>query len=226
MRVTNVATTPSVRSVRADAADGRACRALLARRGRRARRRLPALPGDGRSTPAGSRKARRRRRPINGERRRRRKRSFGRLLGLTRAARRGAARAQEPILRRLSDEEVALSRRPTSSTASAYRRTVGGIVEEPRRAAGEHRPALRHVGRARSHGRVGSLVVPVPRQPRSGQPIRLERRGHELDELEPVFKDWNAKVEDEGRLVPEIARLLMLPTPEREEDIRFAEDAV
>ena len=36
---------------------------------------------------------------------------------------------------------------------------------------------------------------------------RLERRGHELDELDDGFKDWNAQVEDEGRLVPEIARL-------------------
>jgi hypothetical protein len=43
--------------------------------------------------------------------------------------------------------------------------------------------------------------------PDLGQPIRLEGRGHEIDELEPVFTDWNAKVEDEGRLVPEIARL-------------------
>ena len=43
--------------------------------------------------------------------------------------------------------------------------------------------------------------------PDLGQPIRLEGRGHELDELEPAFKEWNANVEDEGRLVPEIARL-------------------
>ena len=43
--------------------------------------------------------------------------------------------------------------------------------------------------------------------PDSGQPVRLERRGHELDELEETFKEWNAHVEDEGRLVPEIARL-------------------
>jgi hypothetical protein len=43
--------------------------------------------------------------------------------------------------------------------------------------------------------------------PEAGQPVRLERRGHELDELEDSFKQWNARVEDEGRLVPEIARL-------------------
>ena len=43
--------------------------------------------------------------------------------------------------------------------------------------------------------------------PESAQPVRLERRGHELDELEDTFKTWNAHVEDEGRLVPEIAKL-------------------
>jgi hypothetical protein len=37
--------------------------------------------------------------------------------------------------------------------------------------------------------------------------VRLERRGHELGELDDGFKDWNAEVEDEGRLVPEIARI-------------------
>jgi hypothetical protein len=37
--------------------------------------------------------------------------------------------------------------------------------------------------------------------------VRLERRGHELEELEDGYKAWNAQVEDEGRLVPEIARL-------------------
>ncbi len=43
--------------------------------------------------------------------------------------------------------------------------------------------------------------------PDSAQPVRLERRGHELDELEDVFTAWNAHIEDEGRLVPEIARI-------------------
>ena len=37
--------------------------------------------------------------------------------------------------------------------------------------------------------------------PDPGQPVRLERRGHELGELDDGFKDWNAQVEDEGRLV-------------------------
>ena len=43
--------------------------------------------------------------------------------------------------------------------------------------------------------------------PDSGQPVRLAERGHELHELEESFKAWNAHVDDDGRIVPDIARL-------------------
>ncbi len=43
--------------------------------------------------------------------------------------------------------------------------------------------------------------------PESAQPVRLEERGHELDDLDDSFRAWNARVEDEGRLVPQIANL-------------------
>ena len=65
-------------------------------------------------------------------------------------------------------------------------------------------------------GVTGELVVTVAWDiswyqyrvsPESAQPVRLERRGHELDELEESFKAWNAHLEDDGKLVPEIARL-------------------
>src|SRR4029077_10410052 len=39
------------------------------------------------------------------------------------------------------------------------------------------------------------------------QPVRLERRGHELHELDEGYKDWNAQIEDEGGLVPAVARI-------------------
>ena len=41
----------------------------------------------------------------------------------------------------------------------------------------------------------------------SPQPVRLAERGHELDELDGAFKSWNARVEDDGRLVPKIRRV-------------------
>ena len=41
--------------------------------------------------------------------------------------------------------------------------------------------------------------------PDSAQPVRLAGRGHEVEELEPSFRVWNARVEADGRVVPEIA---------------------
>jgi hypothetical protein len=142
-----------------------------------------------------------------GRRRRRRKRNLVDFLGLTRASDEAALAHQEPILRRLSDGEVALLEAADLFNGSAYRRTVGGIAKS----LGEPSASIVPLS-----GTSGELAVTVAWElswyqyrvsPDSAQPVRLERRGHELDELEESFKDWNAQVEDEGRLVPEIARL-------------------
>jgi hypothetical protein len=147
---------------------------------------------------------------LEGGRRRRRKRNLVEILGLTRTADEGAAAPlaqQEPILRRLSEGEVALLEAADLFNGSAYRRTVGGIAKS----LGEPNASIVPLS-----GTSGELAVTVAWElswyqyrvsPDSGQPVRLERRGHELDELDEGFKDWNAQVEDEGRLVPEIARL-------------------
>jgi len=142
---------------------------------------------------------------INVERRRRR--VFGGRLGSTRATQEEPLAQQEPILRRLSDEEVALVEAADIFNGSAYRRTVGGIVKS----LGEPKASIVPLS-----GTTGELAVTVAWDlswyqyrvsPDSGQPIRLERRGYEVDELEPAFREWNANVEEEGRLVPAIARL-------------------
>jgi hypothetical protein len=144
---------------------------------------------------------------INVERRRRR--GFAGRFGITRGGGGGEEplAQQEPILRRLSDEEVALLEAADIFNGSAYRRTVGGIVKS----LGAPKASIVPLS-----GTTGELAVTVAWDlswyqyrvsPDSGQPIRLERRGHEVDELEPAFKEWNANVEDEGRLVPAIARL-------------------
>ncbi len=136
-------------------------------------------------------------------RRRRRKRNLVEFLGLTRTNDEGLAR-QEPILRKLSDGEVALLEAADLFNGSAYRRTVGGIAKS----LGEPSASIVPLS-----GTSGELAVTVAWElswyqyrvsPDSAQPVRLERRGHELDD---GFKAWNAQVEDEGRLVPEIARL-------------------
>jgi hypothetical protein len=140
-------------------------------------------------------------------RRRRRKRNLVEFLGLTRSSEAEALARQEPILRKLSDGEVALLEAADLFNGSAYRRTVGGIAKS----LGEPNASIVPLS-----GTSGELAVTVAWElswyqyrvsPDSGQPVRLERRGHELDELDEGFKDWNAQVEDEGRLVPEIARL-------------------
>jgi hypothetical protein len=140
-------------------------------------------------------------------RRRSRKRNLGEFLGLTRTSDADALAQQEPILRRLSDGEVALLEAADLFNGSAYRRTVGGIAKS----LGEPNASIVPLS-----GTSGELAVTVAWElswyqyrvsPDSAQPVRLERRGHELEELEEGFKDWNAQVEDEGRLVPEIARI-------------------
>jgi hypothetical protein len=142
-----------------------------------------------------------------GRRRRRRKRNLVDFLGLTRESDEGALAQQEPILRRLSEGEVALLEAADLFNGSAYRRTVGGIAKS----LGEPNASIVPLS-----GTSGELAVTVAWElswyqyrvsPDSAQPVRLERRGHELAELDEGFKDWNAQVEDEGRLVPEIARL-------------------
>ena len=143
----------------------------------------------------------------NGRRRRRRKRNLVEFLGLTRSTEEEALASQEPILRKLSDGEVALLEAADLFNGSAYRRTVGGIAKS----LGEPSASIVPLS-----GTSGELAVTVGWElswyqsrvsPDSGQPVRLERRGHELTELDEGFKDWNAQVEEEGRLVPEIARL-------------------
>ena len=143
---------------------------------------------------------------ISGDKRRRR-RGLPDLLGIRRSSGEDTIAPPEPILRRLSGTEVALLEAADLFNGSTYRRTVGGIAKS----LGDARASIVPLS-----GDAGELAVTVAWDlswyqyrvsPESAQPVRLERRGHELDELEETFKAWNAHVEDEGRLVPEIARL-------------------
>jgi hypothetical protein len=144
---------------------------------------------------------------VAGDRRRRRRRSFGERLGLRRPPTEEALVPAEPILRRLSDQEVSILEAAELFNGSAFRRTVGGI----QKSLGEPRASFIPLS-----GTNGEFAVTVAWDlswyqyrvsPDSAQPVRLERRGHELEELERTFQDWNAHVDDGGRLVPDIARL-------------------
>ncbi len=115
--------------------------------------------------------------------------------------------ASEPILRRLSPPELAMVQAADSFNTSAFRRTVAGIAKSLGRPKASIVPLS---------GVNGEAVVTVAWDlswyryrvsADSPQPVRLEERGHDLAELDETFRVWNARVDDDGRLVPQIPRL-------------------
>jgi hypothetical protein len=115
--------------------------------------------------------------------------------------------APEPILRRLSEPELAMVEAADIFNASPYRRTVGGIAKS----LGKPRVSIVPLSGVKSE-----LVITVAWEISwyqyrvsldSAQPVRLAERGHDPAELENSFIDWNGRLEDDGRLVPNIARL-------------------
>jgi len=138
--------------------------------------------------------------------RRRRGFSLGALLGFPPRNTEPTV-ASEPILRRLSEAELAMVDAADHFNASQYRRTVGGIA----RSLGAPKVSVVPLS-----GVNADVVVTVAWEiswyqyrvtPESSQPVRLADRGHELSELEGSFTEWNAHMEDDGRIVPDIARL-------------------
>jgi hypothetical protein len=113
----------------------------------------------------------------------------------------------EPILRRLSQPEQQMVEAADIFNVSDFRRTVGGIAKS----LGQPRASILPLS-----GVTGELIVTVAWDiswyqyrvtPESVQPVRLAERGHELSDLDVSFKRWNARVEDDGRLVPDISRV-------------------
>jgi hypothetical protein len=144
--------------------------------------------------------------PTVAEERPRRRLSLGSLLDPRRSAPEETL-APEPILRRLSEPERAMVEAADLFNSSPYRRTVGGIAKS----LGEPRVSVVPLSGVNTE-----VVVTVAWEiswyqyrvlPDSAQPIRLAGRGHELGELEPSFTAWNARIERDGRVVPQIARL-------------------
>ena len=115
--------------------------------------------------------------------------------------------AGEPILRRLSEPELAMVEAADLFNQTDYRRTVAGIA----RSLGDPRTSIRPLS-----GVSGEVVITVAWEiswyqyrvaPESAQPVRLEERGHELSELDRIYQEWNAQLDEHGRLVPNIARV-------------------
>jgi hypothetical protein len=140
------------------------------------------------------------------ENERRRRRGFAGLLARDRA-RNEEPVVSEPVLRRLSDGELAVVEAADVFNGSQYRRTVEGIAKS----LGEPRVSIIPLS-----GVNQELVITVAwdiswYQYRvsfdSAQPVRLEQRGHDPDELESSFMGWNAHLDETGRVVPAIDRL-------------------
>ncbi len=118
-----------------------------------------------------------------------------------------AARTGDPILRRLSDRELGLVEAADLFNGSQYRRTVGGIAKS----LGTPKASIVPLSGVNTDS-----VVTVAWEiswyqyritPDSAQPVRLVQRGHDPADLEGSFTEWNAHIEEDGRVVPDISRL-------------------
>jgi hypothetical protein len=112
----------------------------------------------------------------------------------------------EPILRRLSDSEAALVEAADLFNASLFRRTVEGVG----RALGAPLVSIVPLSGVNSE-----LVLTFAWEitwyqyrvlPEAGQPIRLADRGADISEIEAAFTNWNAALDESGRVVPNVAR--------------------
>jgi hypothetical protein len=140
---------------------------------------------------------------------RRRRQAGGWLSSFIRARPRADEQtvASEPILRRLSDHELAMVEAADLFNASQYRRTVGGIAKS----LGDPTVSVVVLSGVNSE-----VVVTVAWDiswyqyrvtPESENPVRLEGRGHDPSGLEASFTSWNGHMTEDGRIVPDIARL-------------------
>jgi hypothetical protein len=137
---------------------------------------------------------------------RRRRRSLASLLGGGKRAEEAPV-AAEPILRRLSEPELALVEAADLFNLSQHRRTVAGVAKS----LGAPKASILPLS-----GVSGEMIVTVAWEiswyqyrvsPDAAQPLRLVERGHDLEDLEASFQEWNAHLADDGRLMPDIARV-------------------
>ena len=100
--------------------------------------------------------------------------------------------ASEPILRRLTEPELATVEAADLYNASDYRRTIGGVAKS----LGEPRASILPLS-----GVNQELVITIAWEitwyqyrvsPESAQPVKLEARGHELSDLDVAFQAWKA----------------------------------
>jgi hypothetical protein len=113
----------------------------------------------------------------------------------------------EPILRRLSDAEHAIVEAADAFNESDFRRTAAGLI----RSLGAADVSI--VPLSGIHGEVILTIAwelswyQYRIDPDGPVPVRLAERGYELKDIDPQLTAWNAHLVEDGRVVPEIARL-------------------
>jgi len=141
--------------------------------------------------------------PVVGDRRRKR---LGPLASLFESRKAPAERVvDEPILRRLSEPELAMVEAADLFNESDFRRTIAGIAKS----LGSPKASIVPLS-----GTNNEVVLSVAWDiswyqyritPDSAQPVRLAERGHDPHELEAMFTSWNAKLTRDGRIAPDIS---------------------
>ena len=111
----------------------------------------------------------------------------------------------EPILRRLSDEELALVEAADLFNQSTFRRTVAGVAKS----LGEPRVSIVPLAGVNEETVLTFAWDITWYQyrvtPDAAQPVRIADRGHDVDEVDTTYARWNARFDESGRLVPELA---------------------
>jgi hypothetical protein len=142
--------------------------------------------------------------PVVNDRRRKRRGLVAALLGETRRVTVEPV-VDEPILRRLSEPELAMVEAADLFNESAFRRTIAGIAKS----LGQPKASIVPLS-----GTNSEVVLSVAWDiswyqyritPDSAQPVRLAERGHDPRELESMFTSWNAKLTPDGRIAPNIS---------------------
>src|SRR5689334_16477798 len=142
--------------------------------------------------------------PVVNDRRRKRRGFVAALLGETRKPQVERV-VDEPILRRLSEPELAMVEAADLFNESAFRRTIAGIAKS----LGSPKASIVPLS-----GTNSEVVLTVAWDiswyqyriaPEAGQPVRLAERGHDPHELESLFTGWNARLTQDGRIAPDIS---------------------
>lgn len=142
---------------------------------------------------------------LSSTRARRKRTRWSQILGVSNGAEPQPV-VPEPVLRRLTDSEAALVEAADLFNASLFRRTIEGVAK----ALGAPLVSIIPLSGVNSE-----LVLTFAWEitwyqyrvlPEAGQPIRLADRGADISEIEAAFTEWNASLDDAGRVVPNVAR--------------------